>query len=92
MRARRLAQWVRWLLCDLAIPLLRCHFYVTESEAYKNLVFYYRRVRLPSVLWSALLVCGACTAQRACMRAVAGAMLLEAGVGASGLRPVNKKP
>ncbi|KAK9842467.1 hypothetical protein WJX81_001464 [Elliptochloris bilobata] len=42
-RARRLAQWVRWLFNGLAIPLLRAHFYVTESEAYRNLVFYYRK-------------------------------------------------
>lgn len=41
-RARRLARWVRWLLSELAIPLLRAHFYVTESEAHRHLVLYYR--------------------------------------------------
>ena len=33
---------MRWLLAELALPLIRAHFYVTESEAYRNLVFYYR--------------------------------------------------
>jgi len=41
-RARRLAQWVRWLLGGLAVPLLRAHFYATESEAFRNTVLYYR--------------------------------------------------
>ena len=38
----RLAAWVAWLLGGLAVPLLRASFYVTESEAYRQQVFYYR--------------------------------------------------
>lgn len=33
---------MRWLLGDLLVPLLRAHFYCTESEAYRQEVFYYR--------------------------------------------------
>ncbi|BDA46320.1 probable telomerase reverse transcriptase [Coccomyxa sp. Obi] len=40
---RRLALWVRWLLAELVVPLLRAHFYCTESEAYRQQVFYYRK-------------------------------------------------
>ena len=39
---RRLVLWVRWLLAELVVPLLRAHFYCTESEAYRQQVFYYR--------------------------------------------------
>ena len=39
---QRLILWVRWLLGDLVVPLLRAHFYCTESEAYRQEVFYYR--------------------------------------------------
>ncbi len=34
--------WLRWLLADLVVPLLRAHFYCTEAEAYRQQVFYYR--------------------------------------------------
>ena len=40
--AARLARWVAWLLGGLVVPLLRACFYVTESEAYRQQVFYYR--------------------------------------------------
>lgn len=30
--------WVRWVLRDMVVPLLRTHFYVTESEPYKQQV------------------------------------------------------
>ena len=33
---------MRWLLGHLLLPLLRAHFYCTESEAYRQEVFYYR--------------------------------------------------
>ncbi len=39
---RRLAAWTRWLLQGLVVPLLRAHFYATETEAYRQEVFYYR--------------------------------------------------
>jgi telomerase reverse transcriptase len=45
---RRLALWVRWLLADLLVPLLRAHFYCTETEAYRQQVFYYRSRPLSS--------------------------------------------
>lgn len=38
----RLVLWVRWLLADFLVPLLRAHFYCTESEVYRQEVFYYR--------------------------------------------------
>lgn len=34
---------VGWLFSDVVIPLLRCHFYVTETGAHRNRVFYFRR-------------------------------------------------
>lgn len=39
---QRLIMWVRWLLADFVVPLLRAHFYCTESEVYRQEVFYYR--------------------------------------------------
>lgn len=42
-RQRMLALWVRWLFAELVVPLLRAHFYVTESEAHRQRVFYYRQ-------------------------------------------------
>ena len=39
---QRLILWVRWLLADFLVPLLRAHFYCTESEVYRQEVFYYR--------------------------------------------------
>ncbi|KAK9848089.1 hypothetical protein WJX84_003693 [Apatococcus fuscideae] len=46
---RLLALWVRWMFAELAAPLLRAHFYVTESEAHRQRVFYYRQP-----VWAAL--------------------------------------
>jgi hypothetical protein len=34
--------WAWWLLGGLVLPLLRNSFYVTESEPYRQQVFYYR--------------------------------------------------
>lgn len=39
---RLLALWLGWLFAALVVPLLRAHFYCTESEAYRQQVFYYR--------------------------------------------------
>jgi hypothetical protein len=39
---RRLALWLGWLFGVLVAPLLRAHFYCTESEAYRQQVFFYR--------------------------------------------------
>ena len=41
-RQRTLTLWLRWLLGEFVIPLLRAHFYVTESETHRLEVFYYR--------------------------------------------------
>jgi hypothetical protein len=41
-RRRWLAQWVWWLVTDVVVPLVRNSFYVTESEPYRQQVFYYR--------------------------------------------------
>ncbi|GLI71540.1 hypothetical protein VaNZ11_016772 [Volvox africanus] len=40
---RLLFSWLSWLMKDLAVPLLRANFYVTESEPYRQQVFYYRK-------------------------------------------------
>ncbi len=42
--------WVQWLFAHLVLPLLRAHFYITETEPYKNQVFYYRCVVLSTRL------------------------------------------
>lgn len=36
--------WAAWLLGCLAVPLLRAHFYATETEPGRQAVSYYRRV------------------------------------------------
>lgn len=40
---RRLSDWLYFLFSKLVIPLLRTHFYITESEPHKQKVFYYRK-------------------------------------------------
>eukprot|EP00850_Spirogloea_muscicola_P002133 SM000008S22222 [mRNA] locus=s8:563663:569830:+ [translate_table: standard] len=42
-RQRLLQDWVFWVFNLLVIPLIRSHFYVTESETHRQLVFYYRK-------------------------------------------------
>ena len=42
-RRRHLQRWVRWLIAELVIPLLRAHFYCTETESHRLRVFYYRK-------------------------------------------------
>jgi hypothetical protein len=39
---RWLSCWVWWLLVHFVLPLLRNNFYITESEPYRQSVFYYR--------------------------------------------------
>jgi hypothetical protein len=34
--------WGRWLLGQFVVPLLRNRLYVTESDPYRQEVFYYR--------------------------------------------------
>jgi hypothetical protein len=41
-RLRALRCWVWWLYAGFVVPLLRANFYVTESEPYRQHVFYYR--------------------------------------------------
>ncbi len=41
-QARLLALWTRWLYNELVIPIIRAHFYCTESEAYRQQVLYFR--------------------------------------------------
>ncbi len=40
---RMVGQWMRWLVGELVVPLVRNHFYVTESAVHRNKVFYYRK-------------------------------------------------
>jgi len=42
-RQRTLAMWIGWLFACLVVPVLRAHFFCTESEAYRQQVFYYRK-------------------------------------------------
>lgn len=42
---------LRWLMQKIVMPLLRNHFYITESAVHKNKVFYYRKP-----LWKQLVV------------------------------------
>ncbi|CAI5497298.1 unnamed protein product [Closterium sp. Naga37s-1] len=35
--------WVQWVLAELVIPVLRSHFYVTESEVQRHTVCFYRK-------------------------------------------------
>ncbi len=39
---RWLAQWVWFVMAQLVVPLLRSCFYCTESEPYRQQVFFYR--------------------------------------------------
>ena len=40
---RQLMLWLGWLFSAVVVPLLRAHFFCTESEAYRMQVFYYRK-------------------------------------------------
>ena len=42
-RRAKLRRWIRWLVAELAVPLLRSHFYCTETESHRLRVFYYRK-------------------------------------------------
>jgi hypothetical protein len=53
-RQRVLSCWVWWALVHLVLPLLRNNFYVTESEPYRQVVFYYRFVCLFLNSWRGL--------------------------------------
>ena len=41
-RQRMAVLWVAWLLGSLVVPLLRAHFFATETAAYRLQIFYYR--------------------------------------------------
>ncbi len=69
-RRRWLARWLWWLLADLALPLLRACFYCTESEPYRQQVFYYRCNCAAYTRAGAAAVgckCKACTEVAACL-------------------------
>lgn len=36
------AKWLQWYFANFIVPLLRANFYITESEAYRYKIFYYR--------------------------------------------------
>ncbi|KJE96616.1 hypothetical protein CAOG_06915 [Capsaspora owczarzaki ATCC 30864] len=42
-RTGMLASVIQWLFDDILIPLIRMHFYVTESGPHRNRIFYYRQ-------------------------------------------------
>lgn len=37
-----LACWLAWLFSQVVVPLLRAHFYITDSSPFRMQVFYYR--------------------------------------------------
>jgi 5-methylcytosine-specific restriction endonuclease McrBC regulatory subunit McrC len=43
-------RFVRWLFEDFITHLVRSHFYVTDTGAHRNRVFYFRKA---SALWKA---------------------------------------
>eukprot|EP01018_Ginkgo_biloba_P000041 Gb_40457 [translate_table: standard] len=43
LQQKMLANWTFWLFSSLIVPLIRAHFYVTESENGRQNVFYYRK-------------------------------------------------
>ncbi len=42
-RRRMVRAWVRWLVAEVMMPLMRNHFYVTESALHRNKMFYFRK-------------------------------------------------
>ena len=58
-RQRSLAAWLAWLFGSLVVPLIRAHFYVTETEALRQHVLYYRHVE-PSAFYGLKFI-GACS-------------------------------
>ena len=42
-RCKLLRRWIYFLIANLCVPLLRAHFYCTETETHRLRVFYYRK-------------------------------------------------
>nr|ACH81297.1 telomerase reverse transcriptase [Ostreococcus tauri] len=41
---RRMAtRWIGWLLEEFIFPIIRAHFYVTDTQLHKNRIFFYRK-------------------------------------------------
>ena len=41
---RRLTtKWISWLVKEMIFPIIRAHFYVTDTQLHKNRIFYYRK-------------------------------------------------
>ena len=45
----RLLRWIHFVYDSLCVPLLAAHFYVTDSEAYRMQIFYYRKTVWASI-------------------------------------------
>ena len=51
--------WIHWLFSELVLPIVRSHFYVTDSEIHSNRVFFFRKAlwaRISSVALSTRLL------------------------------------
>eukprot|EP00775_Hariotina_reticulata_P002142 gene2142-2461_t len=87
---RWLCCWAWWLLSRLVLPLLRNSFYVTESEPYRQAVFYYRKP-----VWRRLLDCGLAELTSTCFQQLpapaAATLLCSRELGVSGLRLLPKR-
>lgn len=40
---KMVCKWITWLINDLVFPLIRAHFYVTDTQNHKNRIFFYRK-------------------------------------------------
>jgi telomerase reverse transcriptase len=87
---RVLILWIGWLFSAVVVPLLRTHFFCTESEAYRQQVFYYRKpvwVRLASAA-----IDGIVGTQFAPLSAAKAQRILECRrLGVAGLRLLPKR-
>jgi hypothetical protein len=99
---RRLSDWLYFLFSKLVIPLLRTHFYITESEPHKQKVFYYRKPAWRQLAaLSVRQLAGPCGPYRQVAAGEAEALLAKAGRSfgpaelrllpkANGMRPIAR--
>lgn len=40
---RMVTKWISWLVQEMVFPIIRCHFYATDTQTHKNRIFFYRK-------------------------------------------------
>ena len=40
---KMVTKWMSWLVNDIVFPIIRAHFYVTDTQVTKNRIFFYRK-------------------------------------------------